>query len=87
MMIIRALLAADWPTVRSIYVEGMAISNCGPCKPVFSRKMQPVCASMRVLAFRLVGRRERIGQMQGAWRNTLVLERRSHIVGILSTTV
>jgi phosphinothricin acetyltransferase len=27
--------------------------------------------------FRLVGRRERIGQRNGAWRDTLLLERRS----------
>ena len=31
--------------------------------------------------FRVVGRRERIGQLHGAWRDTLVLERRSPTVG------
>ncbi len=31
--------------------------------------------------FRVVGRRERIGQMNGVWRDTLLLERRSQIVG------
>lgn len=31
--------------------------------------------------FRVVGRRERIGQMKGVWRDTLLLERRSPIVG------
>ncbi len=31
--------------------------------------------------FRVVGRRERIGQMNGRWRDTLLLERRSRIVG------
>jgi L-amino acid N-acyltransferase YncA len=31
--------------------------------------------------FRLVGRRERIGQLRGQWRDTLLLERRSAIVG------
>jgi L-amino acid N-acyltransferase YncA len=31
--------------------------------------------------FRLVGRRERIGQQQGRWRDTLLLERRSAVVG------
>lgn len=47
-------------------------------------------ASVRIherAGFRLVGRRERIGQMQGAWRDTLVLERRSNIVGIPSAAV
>ncbi len=33
------------------------------------------------LGFRLVGRRERIGQMKGVWRDTLLLERRSNSVG------
>ena len=31
--------------------------------------------------FRVVGRRERIGKMNGIWRDTLLLERRSEIVG------
>ena len=31
--------------------------------------------------FRIVGRRERIGQMHGLWRDVLLLERRSRIVG------
>ena len=33
------------------------------------------------LGFRIVGTRERIGQMNGRWRNTVLLERRSTIVG------
>jgi L-amino acid N-acyltransferase YncA len=31
--------------------------------------------------FRLVGRRERIAQLDGAWRDTLLLERRSRLIG------
>ncbi|GAB3309831.1 GNAT family N-acetyltransferase [Hymenobacter tenuis] len=31
--------------------------------------------------FRLVGRRERIGQLHGVWRDTVLLERRSAVVG------
>jgi L-amino acid N-acyltransferase YncA len=31
--------------------------------------------------FRVVGRRERIGQMDGRWRDVLLLERRSSLVG------
>jgi L-amino acid N-acyltransferase YncA len=31
--------------------------------------------------FRMIGRRERIGQMQGQWRDTMLLERRSAAVG------
>ena len=32
--------------------------------------------------FRVVGRRERIGQLHGHWRDTLLLERRSGVVGV-----
>ena len=31
--------------------------------------------------FRIVGRRERIGRLDGVWRDTLLLERRSPVVG------
>jgi phosphinothricin acetyltransferase len=31
--------------------------------------------------FRVVGRRERIGSMNGVWRDVLLLERRSTIAG------
>jgi L-amino acid N-acyltransferase YncA len=32
--------------------------------------------------FRLIGKREKIGQMNGVWRDTVLLERRSKIVGV-----
>jgi len=32
--------------------------------------------------FKIIGRREKIGQMNGVWRDTLLLERRSKITGI-----
>ena len=32
--------------------------------------------------FRLLGRRERIARLHGVWRDTILLERRSHVVGI-----
>jgi len=32
--------------------------------------------------FRQVGRRERIGQLHGVWRSTVLLERRSAVVGV-----
>ncbi len=32
--------------------------------------------------FRQVGRRERIGQSQGKWRDTILVERRSKVVGV-----
>ena len=31
--------------------------------------------------FRIVGRRQRIGQMHGVWRDVLLMERRSRVVG------
>jgi len=34
------------------------------------------------LGFREVGRRERIGKLSGVWRDTILLERRSSLVGI-----
>ncbi len=39
--------------------------------------------SLRLLerhGFRVVGRRERIGQLEGRWRDTLLLERRSEVL-------
>ena len=35
----------------------------------------------RAAGFREVGHRERIGQMNGAWRDTILMERRSRLVG------
>lgn len=32
--------------------------------------------------FRLIGRREKIGKMNGKWRDTILLERRSNLVGV-----
>ncbi len=34
------------------------------------------------LGFRTVGQRERVSQLNGVWRNTMILERRSKVVGI-----
>jgi L-amino acid N-acyltransferase YncA len=36
----------------------------------------------RLCGFRVVGTRERIGKLKGSWRDTLLLERRSKLVGI-----
>lgn len=43
---------------------------------VASRQLHLSCG------FREVGRRERIGKMNGIWRDTVLLERRSRVVGI-----
>jgi L-amino acid N-acyltransferase YncA len=42
----------------------------------------PSVSLHKSLGFREVGRRERIGKMRDQWRDTLLLERRSSIVGI-----
>jgi L-amino acid N-acyltransferase YncA len=42
-------------------------------------------ASLRLhesLGFRTVGQRERISRLNGLWRNTVILERRSKVVGV-----
>jgi L-amino acid N-acyltransferase YncA len=38
-------------------------------------------ALVRACGFREVGRRERIGRMSGVWRDTILVERRSRVVG------
>jgi len=46
-------------------------------------------ASLRLheaVGFRQVGRRERIGQLRGVWHDTLLLERRSAVVGTADTS-
>lgn len=40
------------------------------------------CRLVEANGFRLVGRRERIGKMNGVWRDTLLFERRSGVVGM-----
>jgi phosphinothricin acetyltransferase len=36
----------------------------------------------RACGFRVIGRRERIGQLHGVWRDTILTERRSPVVGV-----
>jgi L-amino acid N-acyltransferase YncA len=38
------------------------------------------------MGFRVVGRRERLGAMNGRWRDVLLLERRSKVVGLQSVS-
>ena len=39
-------------------------------------------ALQKACGFREVGRRERIGQMDGVWRDVILMERRSKVVGV-----
>jgi L-amino acid N-acyltransferase YncA len=43
---------------------------------------QASVALHRVCGFREVGRRERIGKLNGIWRDTILLERRSKLIGV-----
>ena len=65
----RALLAA---VVASAERGGIWTIQTG----IFPENTASVAAHERV-GFRVVGRRERIGQLAGVWRDTLFLERRS----------
>jgi len=42
----------------------------------------PSLALLEKLDYRVVGRRERIAKLNGAWRDTILLERRSSVVGV-----
>jgi len=42
----------------------------------------PSLALLKKCGFREVGRRERISQLEGRWRDTILLERRSPVVGM-----
>ncbi|HEX8141020.1 MAG TPA: GNAT family N-acetyltransferase [Pyrinomonadaceae bacterium] len=48
---------------------------------IFPENSSSVALHLRC-GFREVGRRERIGRMQSKWRDTLLLERRSKVVGV-----
>jgi len=39
-------------------------------------------ALVKTYGFREVGRRERLGKLNGVWRDVLLLERRSRVVGV-----
>ena len=47
---------------------------------IFPENLSSIALHLKC-GFREVGRRERIGMMNGIWRDTLLLERRSKIVG------
>jgi L-amino acid N-acyltransferase YncA len=47
---------------------------------IFPENAASVAVHERV-GFRVVGRRERLGRLDGAWRDVLLLERRSPVVG------
>ncbi len=59
-----------------------ASDNCGiwTFKAVIFPESIPSLKRHSKLGFRLVGRRERIGRMNGVWRDTVLMERRSPVI-------
>ena len=58
-------------------------SAFGLCRPASFRKMLPALALHQSCGFRVVGTRERIAQLDGVWRDTLLLERRSLLLAVI----
>lgn len=48
---------------------------------IFPEKRSSIVPYER-MGFRMVGYREKIGKMNGIWRDTVLMERRSRIAGI-----
>jgi L-amino acid N-acyltransferase YncA len=89
-ILIDGMLREDWEQVRKIYLEGIATGNATFQKEAPSweewnnshiKENVPSLKLHRKYGFREVGRRERIGKMDGVWRDTILLERRSTVVG------
>ena len=69
---VRSFRPEDWPAVARIYREGIDTG------------VATFEASVRLheqAGFELVGRRERLGRLHGSWRDVLLFERRSPVVG------
>jgi L-amino acid N-acyltransferase YncA len=70
----KALLAAA--------IEGSELAGIWTLQSgIFPENMASL-AVHRECGFRLVGYRERIGQMHGVWRDVVLMERRSKVVGV-----
>ncbi len=79
--------ALDWPAVAAIYRQGIATGHATfATAPPDS--WETWCAGkINAYGFRQVGLRERIGRMDhgpraGEWRDVVLLERRSSVVGV-----
>jgi L-amino acid N-acyltransferase YncA len=69
----RALLEA---LVRASEENGLWMLQAG----IFAENEASIALHSKC-GFRIVGRRERIARLQGRWRDTILMERRSHVVG------
>ena len=63
--------------IESSEIDGLWTLQAG----IFPENIGSVCLHESV-GFRQIGRRERIGKMDGKWRDTLLLERRSEKIGV-----
>lgn len=92
---IQPMTEGDWPSVRGIYREGLAtgLASFETDVPesegaglwtlqagIFPENVASVTLHEKC-GFRVVGRRERLGQLHGVWRDVLLLERRSTVIG------
>ena len=57
-------------------------TGSGCFKAAFSRRTGASIAIHLACAFRIMGRRKRVAVLHGMWRDTVVVERRSAVVGI-----
>ena len=88
---VRDLRPADWPEVSRIYAEGIATGNATfetdvPAWEAWDAAHLPEHRHTRrtvrsSAGSREVGTRERIGRLDGVWRDVVFLERRSEVVG------
>lgn len=63
----------------------VASSECNGIWTLFASTFPENEASLRMQAacgFRVLGRRERVAQHHGVWRDTVITERRSRVVGV-----
>lgn len=65
-----------------VLVEGAEAEGLWTLQAGIFPENEATLALHRKHGFREVGRRERIGRMDGRWRDTLLLERRSSVVGM-----
>lgn len=74
----------DWPAVRSIYEQGIptrqaTVETSAPAWEAWDAIFPENVASLELhsrCGFRVVGTRERIAQLDGVWRDTVLMERR-----------
>ncbi|HEV3144114.1 MAG TPA: GNAT family N-acetyltransferase [Gemmataceae bacterium] len=70
---------------RTLLLEIIAVSEQHGIWTLQGATFPENSASLRLQAscgFRIVGRREHIGQLHGVWRDTIITERRSGVVGV-----